>query len=125
MAKQEINLLDTLTAHESAVFDLVYAGVSRADIAKALNVSESTVKYHLAHIYQKLDVSSRADAVVYAATWGKTLTSAPVQAQTQAKAWSEKQIREAAAELIKQGLADRKAVNAIVTDLLLALEGKL
>ena len=52
-----------LTAREAQVLDLVAAGASNRDVANALFISESTVKVHLRHAYEKLGARSRADAV--------------------------------------------------------------
>jgi ATP/maltotriose-dependent transcriptional regulator MalT len=52
-----------LTAREVEVLDLVAAGASNRAVAKALFISESTVKVHLRHVYEKLGARSRADAV--------------------------------------------------------------
>lgn len=52
---------------------IVGAGVAiliGAEIARALHVSEATVKSHLAHVYTKLDVRSRAAAVAVARSTG-------------------------------------------------------
>jgi DNA-binding CsgD family transcriptional regulator len=123
MSKQVavVNLLDTLTEHEQGVFNLLFAGAERLEIAGVLNISMGTVKYHLAHIYEKLDVRGRAEAVAYAASVGKVVKVGG--ADKECVAWGEAEIRDAAARLVKQGLGDRKAVNAVITDLLLALHG--
>jgi len=52
-----------LTQKEVQVLSLLAEGGSNADIAKSLFVSTSTVKTHLIHIYQKLEVSRRTEAV--------------------------------------------------------------
>ena len=52
-----------LTRKEVEVLSLLAEGGSNADIAKSLFVSTSTVKTHLIHIYQKLEVSRRTEAV--------------------------------------------------------------
>lgn len=52
-----------LTQKEVHVLSLLAEGGTNADIAKALFVSTSTVKTHLIHIYQKLEVSRRTEAV--------------------------------------------------------------
>lgn len=50
-----------LTAREAEIGALVAEGLSRADIAERLIVSQETVKTHTKHLYQKLDVHSRAE----------------------------------------------------------------
>lgn len=52
-----------LTEKELQVLSLLAEGGSNAEIAKALFVSTSTVKTHLIHIYQKLEVSRRTEAI--------------------------------------------------------------
>jgi DNA-binding NarL/FixJ family response regulator len=53
-----------LSAREIEVLRLVAAGHSNVDIARALFLSAATVKSHLVHIYTKLGVGSRTQAVV-------------------------------------------------------------
>ncbi|MFI2486069.1 response regulator [Promicromonospora kroppenstedtii] len=53
----------SLSSREIQVLELVAAGRSNTEVASDLFVSETTVKSHLAHIYSKLDVSSRTAAV--------------------------------------------------------------
>ncbi|MDJ0350069.1 response regulator transcription factor [Cryobacterium sp. PH29-G1] len=53
----------SLSAREMQVLDCVASGQSNTEIAAKLFVSETTVKSHLAHIFTKLDVSSRTAAV--------------------------------------------------------------
>ena len=52
-----------LTAKELEVLGLLGKGLSNRDLAATLVVSTATVKSHLAHIYQKLEVGSRQEAV--------------------------------------------------------------
>lgn len=55
-----------LTAREEEVLRLVARGWSNRKIAGELNVSEVTIRTHLSHILDKLDVSSRVQAALYA-----------------------------------------------------------
>jgi DNA-binding NarL/FixJ family response regulator len=55
-----------LTAREMEVLTLVAQGMNNRDIAKALFISENTVKNHVRNILEKLHLHSRMEAVVYA-----------------------------------------------------------
>jgi len=57
---------DPLTEREKKVLQLLAAGASNKQIAAQLFISESTVKTHVAHIYEKLGVKTRAEAAVRA-----------------------------------------------------------
>ena len=52
-----------LTAKELEVLGLLAKGLSNRDLAATLVVSTATIKSHLAHIYEKLEVGSRQEAV--------------------------------------------------------------
>jgi LuxR family transcriptional regulator, maltose regulon positive regulatory protein len=56
-------LAEPLSARELDVLRLLSDGRSNAEIARNLFVEQSTVKTHLIHLYRKLDVSSRTQAI--------------------------------------------------------------
>jgi LuxR family maltose regulon positive regulatory protein len=57
---------EPLSARELEVLRLLAAGLSNTEIAKKLFISINTVKTHIAHIFGKLDVASRTQAVAEA-----------------------------------------------------------
>jgi len=58
--------LSMLTAREREILDLVASGGSNLDIATKLFISEKTVRNHLTAIFDKLGVTSRSQAIVFA-----------------------------------------------------------
>jgi LuxR family maltose regulon positive regulatory protein len=56
-------LVDPLSARELEVLHLIAEGLSNDAIAQKLFLSTGTVKVHLKHIYGKLDVNSRTQAI--------------------------------------------------------------
>ena len=54
---------EDLTKREVEVMDLVCDGLTAEAIAEKLYISHSTVKKHMAKIYQKLGVNKKADAI--------------------------------------------------------------
>lgn len=52
-----------LTPAESLVASELQSGKLTREIAKSLHISETTVKTHLKHIYAKLEVRNRAEAI--------------------------------------------------------------
>jgi DNA-binding CsgD family transcriptional regulator len=59
----EPRALGDLTAREGEVIGLLARGMTNMAIARALVISEGTVKYHVKNILRKLHATSRADAV--------------------------------------------------------------
>jgi two-component system, NarL family, nitrate/nitrite response regulator NarL len=53
------NALTVLTERERQIMRLVSEGLSNKEIGRRLNISDGTIKQHLHHIYQKLEISNR------------------------------------------------------------------
>jgi DNA-binding NarL/FixJ family response regulator len=61
-----------LSARERQVLALMADGLSNADIAERLQISEKTVRNHASNLFDKLGVWSRAQAIVFARERGYT-----------------------------------------------------
>jgi DNA-binding NarL/FixJ family response regulator len=65
-ARREIKSLGEITEREREVLVLVARGLSNAEIAEQLVLSEGTVKTHIKHIFGKLELRDRTQAVILA-----------------------------------------------------------
>jgi len=65
-SRDALELLRALTDREREVFDALVQGLSNAEIAQKLWLSDSTVKTHVGRILQKLGMRDRVQAVVFA-----------------------------------------------------------
>ena len=61
---ETISEIDALTPREREVLELLASGLSNKEIAWRMKISEHTVKFHVASIFGKLDVSTRTEAVM-------------------------------------------------------------
>jgi len=58
-ARPDANPLTQLTDRERQIMRLVSEGLSNKEIGRRLNLADGTIKVHLHHIFQKLDISNR------------------------------------------------------------------
>ena len=61
--------IEPLSEREQEVLELLVGGLTNGEIAEELVITVGTTKWHVHNIYQKLDVSSRAEAIARAYAW--------------------------------------------------------
>jgi DNA-binding CsgD family transcriptional regulator len=52
-----------LSAREQEIFNLIIQGMSNTEIASALYITESTVKFHAGNIFKKTGLTSRLELI--------------------------------------------------------------
>src|SRR6266576_3388084 len=70
--------LTVLTEREQQIMRLVSEGLSNKEIGRRLNVSDGTIKQHLHHIYQKLEISNRTVLAALAIAQNGSTSDRPV-----------------------------------------------
>ncbi len=70
MRSGELNFNDLLSDRELDVLRLLARGSTTSQVATDLYISENTVKTHIRHIFEKLEVNNRAEAVAKATQMG-------------------------------------------------------
>lgn len=63
---EQIAARHKLSPREQEIFIAAAQGLTRAETAEALTISEETVKTHLKHIYRKLDIASKDELIALA-----------------------------------------------------------
>ncbi|MFF0647627.1 response regulator transcription factor [Streptomyces tendae] len=71
--------LENLTRREADVLRLIAHGMTNAEISTELSVSESTVKSHVQHMFNKLELRNRVHAVIFAYEIGIVRAGAPAR----------------------------------------------
>ena len=56
--------VEELTAREREILDLLRGGISNREISQACGLAVTTIKWHIKNIFAKLNVSTRAEAIV-------------------------------------------------------------
>jgi two-component system, NarL family, response regulator DegU len=61
-----VDVAADLTARELQVLELIAEGMENCDIAQKLELAEQTIRNYASSIYEKIDVNSRTQAVIWA-----------------------------------------------------------
>ena len=70
----------SLSKSEERVIEQLIKGHSNAEIAKALGVTEKTIKFHLINIYAKEQVESRAQLIIKKLSEGDNISKDEIKA---------------------------------------------
>jgi two-component system nitrate/nitrite response regulator NarL len=68
--------MTVLTDRERQIMRLVSEGLSNKEIGRRLNIADGTIKVHLHHIFQKLEISNRTLLAALAVSQQKSPASA-------------------------------------------------
>ncbi|MDO9085691.1 MAG: response regulator transcription factor [Anaerolineaceae bacterium] len=68
--KNEFPVHSFISERELEVLQMLETGLSNQQISKRLFLSENTIKTHIKHIFKKLSVTNRKDAIEKAILWG-------------------------------------------------------
>jgi len=82
------NALTVLTERERQIMRLVSEGLSNKEIGRRLNISDGTIKQHLHHIYQKLEISNRTVLAALAISQNDSTGVPPVNQVTRTRSGS-------------------------------------
>jgi ATP/maltotriose-dependent transcriptional regulator MalT len=70
MQKAKISVAELLSTRERNIINLIAHGQSNKEVARDLGISPETVKSHMKHIFEKLEVEKRTQAVARAQSLG-------------------------------------------------------
>lgn len=70
ISEDPLQLLHMLSPREKDIFILVAQSLSNKQIARDLDIAETTVKIHIQHIFKKMMLNSRVQIAIFAATNG-------------------------------------------------------
>lgn len=57
--------IESLSPRERTLLEALSKGLTNRELAKELEISENTVKFHLSNLFEKLDVKNRAQAIAF------------------------------------------------------------
>jgi two-component system, NarL family, nitrate/nitrite response regulator NarL len=67
--RARVGQLDSLTAREKEIVELIVEGATNKEVAQALDIGERTVKGHMSNIFRKLGVPDRLKLVLHVKEW--------------------------------------------------------